>query len=211
MKKHFWKTEYSITIIILFACVLFLIPVSFSSREAKYISEWNQEYGKLDYLFMAMKAQADSDIVKGLKNAKTEEQREFFMMELVKPYLRLEENERLASKYKLYYMNGKRVLKDDFYHFDNLYLYEKGNIIGIKDVKNDDKNSSGFMIMMDMNGMRGPNSWGRDVYGINIYPDGRISALGKGLSVAELKNDCSPNGKGVYCSHYYRIGGEFTE
>ena len=139
MKKHFWKTEYSITIIILFACVLFFIPISFSSHEAKYISNWNQEYGKLDYMFTAMNAQADSDIAKGLKNAKTEDRREFFMIQLVKPYLRLEENERLTSRYKLHYMNGKRVPKDDFYYFDKLYLYEKGNIIGIKDIKNNDK------------------------------------------------------------------------
>lgn len=71
MKKRFWKIEYSITVFVVFAIVLLLIPTSvISSKEAAYITKWNETYNKIDYMFTAMTAQADSDIVKSLNKAK---------------------------------------------------------------------------------------------------------------------------------------------
>ena len=58
MKKRFWKIEYSITIFVVFAIILLLIPTSFiSSKEATYISKWNETFNKIDYTFTAMSAQ----------------------------------------------------------------------------------------------------------------------------------------------------------
>lgn len=71
MRKRFWKIEYSITIFVVFGIILLLIPSSLiTSKEATYISKWNETYNKIDYTFTAMSAQADANIVKSLHKAK---------------------------------------------------------------------------------------------------------------------------------------------
>src|SRR5574344_1416596 len=212
MKKRFWKIEYSITIFVIFAVVLLLIPTKFiGSKEATYISKWNDTYNKVDYMFTAMVAQADSNIVKSLHKAKTNSKREKLMVQLVKPYLRINENNQLSKDYKPVYMNGKRVMPKDNYYFENLYLTHSNTIIGIKDIKDKDIFHPGFIMMFDMNGYKGPNMWGKDIYGINIFSDGKINPIGTGWDINNIKKDCSAKGTGVSCSHYYRIGGEFNK
>ena len=107
MKKHHWKLEYSITIFVVFAIILLMIPTRFiASKEASYISRWNDVFHKMEYIFVAMNAQADSDIVKGFKNAKNNIEREQYMMGLVKPYLRITTQNELNKRYIPVYMNG---------------------------------------------------------------------------------------------------------
>lgn len=212
MRKRFWKIEYSITIFVIFAIILLLLPSSFmSSKEAAYISKWNETFHKMEYVFNAMNAQADADIVKSFKRAKTNSEREALMIRLVKPYLRISDDDELTRRYNLYYMNGAKVNKGDDYYFDKVYLTGNNTLVGIKDIKDDDIYHPGFIMMFDMNGLKGPNIWGRDVYGINIFVDGKITPLGAGWDIDDLSRDCSGNGSGVSCSYYYRIGGEFVE
>ncbi len=212
MNKHFWKIEYSITLFFIFAVVIFIIPPRFiSSNTAENISKWNEVYTKMDFVFTAMSAQADSDIVMSLKKEKNPERRQEFMIELVKPYLRLQEFPKILKHYKAHYMNGSRVSSKDFYYFSNLYLSDNNRVVGIKDIKNNDPSSPGFMIMADMNGIKGPNRWGKDIFGIKIYKDGTTVPIGSDWDLAKLRKDCSPSGTGVGCSHFYRIGGEFNE
>ena len=139
MRKRFWKIEYSITIFVIFAIVLLLIPSKFmASKEATYISQWNETFTKMDYIFTAMNAQADADIIKSFKHAKSNEEREQLMMNLVKPYLRISEQDELTKKYNQYYLNGSKVKASDEFYFDNLYLTSKNKIVGIdysKEVK----------------------------------------------------------------------------
>lgn len=212
MKRHFWKIEYSITLCIIFGIFLLMLPSKFiASKEASYISEWNNIFHKMEYVFNAMNAQADANITKGFKSAKTNTAREKYMMQLVKPYLRINEQNVLKSKYSPNYMNGKKVNPNSKYFFDTLYLTSNGRIVGIKDIKDHDIYHPAFMMMFDVNGLRGPNRWGKDIFGLNIFVDGNISPFGAGISVPELKKDCSQTGMGVYCSYYYRIGGDFNE
>ena len=138
MRKRFWKIEYSITIFVIFAIVLLLIPSKFmASKEATYISQWNETFTKMDYIFTAMNAQADADIIKSFKHAKSNEEREQLMMNLVKPYLRISEQDELTKKYNQYYLNGSKVKASDEFYFDNLYLTSKNKIVGIKDIKDE--------------------------------------------------------------------------
>jgi hypothetical protein len=191
---------------------LLLIPSRFiSSKEATYISKWNDAFRKMEYIFTAMNAQADTEIIKNFKQAKNNQERENIMMRLVKPYLRITEQDEITDKYNLSYMNGSKVKKDDFFYFDNLYKTSSNTIVGIKDIKDEDVFHPVFIMMFDMNGFKGPNTWGKDVYGINIFIDGNITPLGTGKDLEELKKDCSSVGSGISCSHYYRIGGEFKE
>jgi len=212
LKKRFWKIEYSITIFVIFAIILLLLPSSFmTSKEAAYISKWNETFNKMEYTFNAMNAQADSDIVKSFKKAKTNAEREKIMITLIKPYLRITEQDELHQKYTPYYMNGVKVKKKDIYYFDNLSLSKNNIIVGIKDIKDEDVFHPIFIMMFDMNGVKGPNTWGKDIYGMNIFIDGKITPIGAGWDLEDLKQDCSKEGSGVSCSHYYRIGGEFNE
>ncbi len=212
MKKHFWKLEYSITIFVVFAICLMFIPTKFmATKEATYISRWNETITKMEYIFSAMNAHAESDIIKSLKNAKDEVAREKLMMTLVKPYLRISETNSFQKKYNLHYLNSTAVKPGDRYYFDKLYLTRNNKIIGIKDIKDEDIYHPVFLMMFDMNGSKGPNTWGKDVFGLNIFIDGNITPLGSGWKIEDLKSDCSTKGTGVACSYYYRIGGDFNE
>lgn len=212
MKKRFWKVEYSITIFVVFAICLMFVPTRFiASKEVTYISMWNETINKMEYVFNAMNAHAETNIIKSLKKAKDDTAREQIMMTLVKPYLRISENNSVQKKYQLHYMNSSVVKSDDRYYFDKLYLTKNNKIIGIKDIKDEDVYHPVFLMMFDMNGLKGPNMWGKDVFGLNIFIDGNITPLGSGWDIDDLKADCSTSGTGVACSHYYRIGGNFNE
>lgn len=212
MKKRFWKIEYSLTIFVIFAIILMLLPSKFiTSKEATYISQWNETYHKMEYIFTAMIAQVDSDIVTSFKKAKTNQERETLMMNLIKPYLRITEEDEIIKKYSPSYMNGLVVQPNNDFYFEKLYLAKNGKIIGIKDIKDDDIFHPAFIMMFDMNGLKGPNIWGKDIFAINIFIDGKITPIGSGWDINDLKHDCSTEGTGVSCSHYYRIGGEFSE
>ena len=121
MKNFTWKTEYSLTAIFVFAVILFLVPTSFTSKEAGYISKWNEKYNKIEYMFTAMTAQADAEIVKELKLEKDNNKRKSLMIKLIQPYLRLEDISGRRMWYFPHFMNGKKVPKKDFYYFDTLY------------------------------------------------------------------------------------------
>ena len=211
MKMFNWKIEYSITATIVFAVILFFIPTSFSSKEAGYISKWNEKYNKIEYMFAAMSAQADSEIVKELKDETDNNKRKQLMIKLIQPYLRLSEVEYPKWRYHQRYMNGKTVSKKDFYYFDTLYKSPIGLIVGVKDVDDSPVENLAFMMSVDVNGLKGPNMWGKDIYGVYIQKDGSVKALGYDKTIDELRKDCSASGSGVTCSHFYRIGGEFNE
>lgn len=212
MKKHHWKIEYSITVIVIFAMVMLFIPARFiESKEASHISVWNEIYHKMEYVFSAMNAHADSDIAKGFKNAKSNAARETMMMNMVKPYLRISSQNELHKKYTPLYMNGSKVAAGDEYYFERFYLTSNNRIVGIKEVKNHDIYQPAFRMLFDVNGLSRPNTWGKDIFGMNIFVDGKISPLGAGKSIDELTKDCSETGTGVSCSYYYRIGGDFKE
>ena len=212
MRKRFWKIEYSITIFVVFGIIILLIPSSLiTSKEATYISKWNETYNKIDYTFTAMSAQADANIVKSLHKAQTNQEREKLMIQLIKPYLRIREQDKITKRYVQHYMNGNKVNRKDLFYFEKLYQAQNGTIIGIKDIKDDDIFHPGFIMLFDMNGISGPNTWGKDIYGINIFSDGKITPIGTGWDLDDMKEDCSEKGSGVSCSRYYRIGGEFNE
>lgn len=212
MKKRFWKLEYSLTIFFVFAIVLMLIPTSFiTSKEAGYISKWNDTFHKMEYIITAMQAQADAEIVKSFKRTETNEEREKLMMRLLKPYLRISDSDELTKKYTPHFMNGTKVQKNDYYYFESLYIGYNGKIIGFKDIQDEEIYLPAFIMLFDMNGLKGPNTWGKDIFGINIYVDGKINPIGSGWEISEMQKDCSEQGSGVSCSHYYRIGGDFKE
>ena len=212
MKKFKWKIEYSVTLLIVIGLILLLIPMTFfGTKEANYISKWNEVYNKVEYMFTAMVAQADDNIVRNLHRAQTNDEREQLMIKLVNPYLRINEGDEVSSRYKPRYLNGNLVHHNDDYYFEKMYISKNSIVVGLKDIQNKDIFHPGFLMMFDVNGTKAPNTWGKDIYGINIFIDGKISPLGYGWDIALVKEDCSKKGRGISCSHYYRIGGEFSD
>lgn len=213
IKKNFWKLEYSITLFVLLGVFMLLVPIKFENYfQAGLISKWNDKYNKVSYMFTVINAQATDAILKSFADAKTAEQREKLLLQLIKPYLRIQYSEKLSKRYKPKYMNGSRVHKNDIYKFNELYFSDNGRqIVGIKDIVKRDASLPWFMMMFDINGILPPNTWGKDIFGIYIYNEGKIQPFGYGEQMENLVKDCSQDGTGVYCSYYYRIGGEFND
>ncbi len=211
-KKKYWKLEYSVALFFMLGIVLLMMPISIeNTRQANFISKWNEKYNRVDYMFQVINAHITDDILKSFNRAQTPAQREKLMLQLVKPYLRLN-IETVANKhYKIKYMNGSKVYKGQRYYFEDLYYGENNNIVGIKDIQSEKSNDALFIMMFDINGLLPPNRWGKDIYGINIYDGGKIEPFGADLSMEELKKDCSEEGTGISCSYYYKIGGGFDE
>ena len=170
------------------------------------IAKWNDRYDKVSYMFSVIKAQTNDEILKSFAEANSSELREKLLLQLIKPYLRLTQLEKHPRGYKPKYLDGKRVSKKDFFYFKDLY-YSGKQIAGVKDISDNEKNNAWFMLMFDINGVLPPNTWGRDIYGIYIYDEGKIVPFGYDKDMDELKIDCSEEGTGISCSYYYRIGG----
>lgn len=207
-KKCIWQLEYTITLIVLFAVILFLIPTSLQSNmQAKFIMRWKDCFNRITYMRDVISKHEQSDIIKSFKRAKNEEEREHIIINLIKPYFRLNED-KFPKHYHPKYMNKKSVKKDDIYHFDEIYYTDNKIIVGIKDV--DNAKDPMFMMMFDINGILPPNTWGKDIFGARIY-ENRIEAFGQTDSLDEMRKDCSPEGTGISCSYFYKIGGNFVE
>ena len=206
--KRFWKLEYSITLIVLFAIALLCVPVSLqSTMQAKFITRWKDCYKRVAYMKEAISKQEKADILKSFKRANNEEDREHLLMNIIKPYFRLDE-EKLPKRYHPRYMNKKRVKHNDFYYFDEIYYTENKIIVGIKDI--DEAAYPMFMMMFDINGKLPPNMWGKDIFGAKIFED-RVEAFGESETLENMRRDCSPEGTGISCSYYYSIGGNFVD
>lgn len=210
MSKKKWKLEYSITLIVIFGVFLMLVPVSLGSTvQAKFITKWNDCYSRLLYAKDVISKHEQEDILKSFKRANTKDEREDLILELIKPYYRLNES-RFPKPYKTKFMNKMPVPKTSFYYFKDLYYADNNIIVGLKDISEDKTTDPMFLMMFDMNGKLPPNTWGKDIFGAQIYED-KVEAFGQELTLQELKDDCSRIGTGVNCSYYYQIGGEFAD
>lgn len=209
MKKGFTIIEVIIVFLLILGVMFFILPKSLeTTKQAAFISEWNDNYHDLEYTCAVIRAQKDSEIKKKFKAASNNEDREKIVLETIKPYLRI----RSAlddSNYKTKYMNGNPVNIENLYHFDNYYKTESNGIMGLKwFVPMCMKGVICGTLSYDVNGITPPNKWGYDIFGVNVLIDS-VEPLGKGLDEDVLKSDCSKKGTGVYCSYYYLIGGKF--
>ncbi len=212
IKKYYPKIEYSVVLLALFAVILLAVPFSVgSSRQANFISKWNEKFNKVEYMFSVVNAHTTDDMLKSMKNAKDASEREKILLMIIKPYLRINTNKTPNRHYKPKYMNGAHVNKKDLYYFEEFYFSENKTIVGIKDINSTNENDPFFIMMFDMNGLLPPNRWGKDIFGVNIYDEGKIEPFGYSSSLEDLKKDCSKSGRGVGCSYYYKIGGGFDD
>ena len=90
-KKHYWKLEYSIALFVLLGVLLLIMPFSIeNTRQANFISKWNEKINRVEYMFSVMNAHITDDMLKSMKKAQTPQEREKLMLALIKPYLRID-------------------------------------------------------------------------------------------------------------------------
>ena len=107
--------------------------------------------------------------------------------------------------YKVTYLNG--TYPKEPYRFKNFKTTYSNSVVAIKFFDKPLGEIEG-LIMYDVNGTTGPNTWGKDVFGLNIYKN-KLEPFGKNKTLDVQKKDCSSHGTGLDCSNYYLIGGHF--
>ena len=210
VKKHYWKLEYSIALFVMLGVILLIMPFSIeNTRQANFISKWNETFNRIEYMFSVINTHISADIIKSFKEAQTSAEKEKLLLMLVKPYLRIDTEKNPPRRYRPKYMNNEKVLKTQIYNFEEFYYAENNTIVGIKDLPRESIEDPMFIMMFDVNGILPPNRWGKDIFGVSIYEDRPIKPFGYNMSLDALKRDCSSSGTGIGCSYYYQIGGGF--
>lgn len=208
-KQGFTIIEVVVVFLIILGFAFFIIPKSMeNTKQARMISKWIEKYSDLEYMFSAIKAQDDNKLKEDFAKAQDNDSMNQVLLDVIKPYLRITSKLNSAD-YQQFYMNKNKVNEGDGYYFKNLYLTSSDEIVGLKwDKKNCQNDEVCAVISFDLNGTTPPNSWGYDIFGINVLPN-KIEPIGKNSDANILKSNCSKHGVGVYCSYYYLIGGKF--
>ena len=191
MKKGFTIVEVSILFVIFLIVAFLVAPLSLDDTvQAKNTSRWRsvqQDFTNIFYSVSTKKEETSSPFKVALETIIDNEIKEEI------------------SPYKITFKNG--TYPSNTYRFKNFNLTYSNAVISIKLFDTPQNDLLGF-IMYDVNGKKGPNTWGKDVFGLNIY-ENKFEPFGKNESISEQKKDCSHNGSGLYCSNYYLIGGNF--
>lgn len=191
MKKGFTIIEVSILFIIFLIVAFLVAPLSIDDTvQAKHTSKWRSVQQEFSNIFHTIRtAQNDTD--------------ETFK-DVVESIINKEVQNSIIP-YNIKLMNGSKV-PDKFVFDEYKETFSKATIA----VKFYDNNNDGIkgLVLYDVNGKTKPNTWGKDVFALNIYED-RFEPLGKTEPIASQRQDCSKNGTGVYCSNFYLIGGNF--
>ena len=214
MKKHIWKLEYSITVYILLGIILLLVPLHIENYwQARMTTRWQDKFEKISYMFSVINAHTNDEILQSFARADSTELRAKLLYQIVKPYLRIAPPQKYPKRYRPKFANGSKVQKNSEFYFPEIYFSEKKlTIIGLKDiVDSDTEKNAWFMMMVDINGLLPPNTWGKDIFGTYIFDEGHIEPFGYDFTTENLMSDCSKKGLGFGCSYYYLIGGEFND
>ena len=190
MKKAFTIVEISILAVILIIVACLVVPFAVDdTRQAAHVVEWRALQDRITHAFDAAKIYGDTD----------NDELEDYIMKSIS-----DEAYEKIKPYKIKYMNGRPA--SGIGNFQNVYAVGDDNVIGFRwePVGIEQKGT----MFYDINGKRGPNRWGKDVYGVNIYQD-KVEALCSRKPHKEIIEDCSKTGTGCCCSYYYLVGGNF--
>lgn len=207
-KNGFTIIEVVMVFLLILGVTFFILPKNLqTTRHAKLISQWGEKYSNLQYMFSVINAQADCQIKQKFHIVKNDSERKKVVLNVIKPYLRI--TSQVKEPYSQHCMNGSDKPALEIYNIKDFYNTSLDEIVGLKLVNPNCKNNDVCAIIsLDINGIKEPNVWGYDIFGVNVLKD-KIEPLGKGIDTNILKYDCSKHGDGVYCSYYYLIGGKF--
>ena len=192
MKNAFTIVEVSILFVIFLIVAFLVAPLSLDDTlQAKNVTRWRGVQSDFDNIFYSVNTQKDND--------------SFVFNDIFNNVMK-NEIKSDADLYKITYMNG--TFPGSAYRFTDFKQTYSNATVAYKLYETPQNNVLGIL-MYDVNGQVGPNVWGKDVFGYNIYPD-RFEPFCKNDSVTTQKQDCSKSGTGLCCSNYYLIGGNFN-
>ncbi len=204
-KQAFTLVEIIVVISIVVLTAIILIPnIIDDNKKLHTISQWKHTYKNIEYVFSAIKAQTTETDKVAIEKTRTNDEREVVLCDLLNPYFRMQSVVN-PKTYKTYFMDGSFVNEKSEYYVKNLHTTNSGMVIGVKWllVPSQAQNSLPIaMITIDLNGLKKPNKWGQDIFGVNIFVD-RIEPLGEEYDEMLMKSDCSKKGKGISCASYY--------
>ncbi len=191
MKNGFTIIEVSILFVIFLIVAFLVAPLSLDdTMQAKNASKWRNVQSDFSNIYYSINTQKEDE------NLSFSEAFTDIMTSEVKGE---------AKPYKITLKNG--TYPNNTYRFNNFKTTFSNATLAIKMFETP-KGSLLGMLMYDVNGSTGPNVWGRDVFGLNIYHD-KFEPFCKNDTLSVQKQDCSNNGSGLCCSNYYLIGGNF--
>ena len=191
MKKGFTIIEVSILFVIFLIVAFLVAPLSLDdTTQAKNISRWRSVQQDFSNIFYSVSNHNEETSLPFKTALET---------------ILNNEIKKETSLYKITFLNG--TYPSNTYRFKDFSTTFSNATIAVKVFEEPQEELLGIL-MYDVNGKVGPNVWGKDVFGLNIYKD-KFEPFGKNESLNNQKQDCSKNGTGLFCSNYYLIGGSF--
>lgn len=191
MKKAFTIIEVSILFVIFLIVAFLVAPFSLDeTMKVNNSAKWRERQADFANI-------ADSIVV--------QKDNENFNYENVFKNVISGETKKTVKPYKIAYMNGTYPETDNKYRFSDYKLTQSDAVVSYKFLQEQDSNIKGIL-MYDVNGSIGPNVWGKDVFGLNIYED-RFEPFCKNDDIKIQEKDCSKIGTGLCCSNWRLIGG----
>ena len=192
MKKGFTIVEVSILFVIFLIVAFLVAPLSLDeTMQAKNASRWRKVQSDFTNIHYSVRNQEDInnfDFAPAFDTVMTGE-----VKSDIEPY-------------KITYMNGAYPAPE--YRFANFKQTYSNATVAYKLYESSPAGALGIL-MYDVNGSVGPNVWGRDVFGYNIYSD-RFEPFCKNETPAKQRQDCSKSGTGLCCSNSYLMSGSFN-
>ena len=192
IRTGFTIVEVSILFVIFLIVAFLVAPLSLDdTMQAKNTSRWRNVQSDFSNIFYSINTQKENEgfvlsdsFISAIGND---------IREQIEPY-------------KITFMNG--TFPSGTYRFNDFHETVAKAVVSYKLFQNTTDGLYG-VLMSDVNGIVGPNVWGKDVFGYNIYSD-RFEPFCKNDPVSTQKQDCSKAGTGLCCSNYYLIGGSFN-
>lgn len=192
LKRGFTIVEVSILFVIFLIVAFLVAPLSLDeTMQAKNASRWRKVQGDFVNIYYSIDTQKD------INNFDFASAFETVMSGEIKAD---------AEPYRITYMNGTYPSAE--YRFNDFKLTYSNAVVAYRLYESPQTGALGTL-MYDVNGPIGPNVWGKDVFGYNIYPD-RFEPFCKKESPAKQKQDCSKAGTGLCCSSSYLMSGSFN-
>ena len=192
IKQGFTIVEVSILFVIFLIVAFLVAPMSLDdTMQAKNASTWKnvqQDFANIFYSINMQKEKENFDFISAFTDVMDVE-----LKSDVEPY-------------RITFMNG--TYPSNTYRFNNFKQTIGNKVVAYKLFSQPEGDLYGYL-MYDVNGVEGPNVWGRDVFGLNIYSD-RFEPFCKNDPVDVQKKECAKSGTGLCCSNYYLIGGRFN-
>lgn len=190
-RRGFTIVEVSILFVIFLIVACLVAPLSLDdTMQAKSTSRWRNVQSDFLNIFYAINTQ--------------KEDKDFVFHKAFTSVISGEIKED-TTPYRILFMNG--TFPNSTYRFDDFKLTHGNAVLSYKLFDTPQGDLQG-LLMYDVNGKVGPNTWGKDVFGYNIYSD-RFEPFCKNDAITIQKQECSKAGTGLCCSNYYLIGGSF--